>query len=296
MLQQTQVAAVIPYYEAFLRRFPNLAALARARQSSVLAQWSGLGYYARARNLHAAAKIMHAQGIPVDFAAWQELPGVGRSTAAAVAVFAHGERCAILDGNVKRVLARTHLCAAPINAPAGEAALWELATALLPPKRVIRPYTQGLMDIGATLCKRQHPQCTACPLAARCLAHQQGKTADYPRKVARGKKPEKTAHFALVCCNNKVLLQRQPPRGIWGGLWSLPPVDGDWEQCFACGLEETKEIKFQHEFTHYRLHAKVTVYRADDAAAVTMPLRWHRNWQKTGMPAPIRKVVSLNGV
>lgn len=291
MLQQTQVAAVIPYYEAFVRRFPSVAVLARAQRHSVLAQWSGLGYYARTRNLHAAAKIMHTHGFPADAAGWEALPGVGRSTASAIAVFAGGQRCAILDGNVKRVLARTHRLPHPINSRAGEEALWQLAATLLPPPRHIRPYTQGLMDLGATVCRRKVPLCESCPLATQCAAHQHNETAHYPQRQARADKPHKRAHFALVCSGEQVLLQQQPPRGIWGGLWSLPAADGDWRQHFRRAPAATGELAFRHTFTHYHLHARVTLYRARTAVAVTPPLRWHRHWQKAALPAPIKTVL-----
>lgn len=295
MLQQTQVAAVIPYYENFLRRFPTLAALARARTDSVLAAWSGLGYYARARHLHAAAKHMQRHGIPSSVDGWLALPGVGKSTAAAVAVFAHNQRHAILDGNVKRILARAHLLAQPINSPAAEKELWQLANALLPDKRHIRPYTQGMMDIGATLCKRQKPLCAACPLAAaHCRAHAKGLTAEYPRRRAKKEKPEKTAHFILIHCEGKVLLQRQPPRGIWGGLWSLPPFGGGaahWRRALGCRLRAAGALSFTHEFTHYRLRAAVSAYRASATPAIAAPLRWHGAFKRIGMPAPVRKLL-----
>src|SRR5690349_23976462 len=165
MLQQTQVAAVIPYYERFLKRFPTVEALAGAREERVLELWSGLGYYARGRNLHRAARLIAAQGFPRTAEAIAQLPGVGRSTAAAIAAFAYGERAAILDGNVKRVLSR-------VFGVADEKALWPLAERLLP-KKDIEPYTQGLMDLGATVCLRTNPGCARCPLSQTCIARKE---------------------------------------------------------------------------------------------------------------------------
>ena len=295
MLQQTQVAAVIPYYKNFICRFPTLAMLARARESSVLAAWSGLGYYARARHLHAAAKIMHKNGIPTDAAGWQALPGIGKSTAAAVAVFSHNQRCAILDGNVKRLLARTHLLPQPTNTSAGEAALWRIAEHMLPTRRYIRPYTQGLMDLGATVCRRQKPLCSRCPLTAHCLAHQQGLTAQYPRRQAKKEKPKKAVHFILIRTNDKVLLQQQPAKGIWGGLWSLPLFDNGekyWQDTLSTRLCTGEKLSFTHEFTHYRLQASVSSYHCPTAPSVAMPLRWHGRWKNIALPTPIRKLLT----
>ena len=296
MLQQTQVATVIPYYQRFLRRFPTLAVLARARQSSVLTVWSGLGYYARARNLHRAAQHIHKYGIPTDAAGWQQLPGVGRSTAAAVAVFAYNQRNAILDGNVKRVLARTHLFSQPLNSAAAMASLWQLAETLLPPQKNIRPYTQGLMDIGATRCHRSKPLCSACPLAGCCLAYQQNLTADYPRRTAKKIKPEKPVHFALVHGGGKILLQQQPASGIWGGLWSLPQLSASGWRQHSRSRQPYHTLTFRHEFTHYRLLATVSLYPRRTArgktAAAQPPLAWHSNLKIIALPAPLRRLLS----
>lgn len=297
MLQQTQVTTVIPYYQKFLQRFPTLAALAQARQDSVLTAWSGLGYYARARNLHAAARHMHKYGLPADAAGWHALPGIGKSTAAAIAVFAFNQRQAILDGNVKRVLARTHLFDQPLNTAAAHKALWPLAESLLPPKRNIRPYTQGLMDIGATRCLLRKPQCERCPLTAHCLAYQQGLSAHYPVRGESKPKPQKTARLLLIRHGAAVLLQRQPP-GIWEGLWSLPPRQYSkayWQNRLGCALKKAPAVEFKHEFTHYRLAAHVTVYECQTPPAIApaLPLRWQRRLRNIALPAPVRQLLTL---
>ena len=314
MLQQTQVTAVIPYYQKFLRRFPTVTALARARQDSVLAMWSGLGYYARARNLHKAAKIIHADGFPATVEDWCALPGVGKSTAAAVVVFSQGSRHAILDGNVKRVLAR--VLALPLSpGAAADAVLWDSAAALLPPKRNIRPYTQGLMDLGATVCLRRTPHCDSCPLSSFCRAHRRGETHRYPLKKPKKNKPVKRVNMLLVVCDGRVLLQHRPASGIWGGLWSLPESDvtttevsdtggavfrRQWSAALGrrlrAGVQPT--LSFEHEFTHYHLCATVLL------CVVALPppslppnCRWvgRREWEKKGLPAPVRVVLEKIG-
>ena len=306
MLQQTQVTAVIPYYLNFLRRFPTLAVLARAHESSVLAAWSGLGYYARARNLHAAAKQMLRDGIPQDAAGWQALPGIGKSTAAAVAVFVNNERCAILDGNVKRVLARTHLCDELINTAAGEETLWQIANAQLPAKRAkqdIRAYTQGLMDLGANCCRPKQPLCAQCPLTAHCLAYQSDVVADYPKRRQAAAKKEKTAHFVLIRAqsnDNKetLLLQKQASKGIWGGLWSLPLYANGkdhWQQLVGAPLTAEGKSSFTHTFTHFRLTATVSHYRCTVSSvplvALAPPLRWCNKSLSLALPAPIKTLL-----
>src|SRR5690242_1085945 len=214
MLQQTQVATVIPYYERFLARFPDVRSLARASEEEVLRLWSGLGYYARGRNLHRAAKQVAKDGFPRSAEAIQRLPGVGRSTAAAIAVFAFGERAAILDGNVKRVLARCF-------GIGDEERLWERAEAELP-LRDIEAYTQALMDLGATVCTRLAPACGRCPVAASCEAHRRGWQARLPAKRARAPLPQRAVVWVVQRCGDRLLVERRPSRGIWGGLWCFP--------------------------------------------------------------------------
>lgn len=236
MLQQTQVSAVIPYYERFLAKYPTVQALAGASEDDVLRLWSGLGYYARGRNLHKAALEIARNGFPRTAAKLAELPGVGRSTAAAIAAFAFGERAAILDGNVKRVLARCYGVAEPE---------WPLAERLLPVTG-IEAYTQGLMDLGATLCKRV-PECTACPVNARCVARKTGRIAEFPAPRARKPLPLRSTHWYVLMERGRVLLERRPAPGIWGGLWCFPEVP-------PAGCKVKRKLPaLEHGFTHFRL-------------------------------------------
>jgi len=262
MLQQTQVAAVIPYYQRFMARFPDVASLAQADEDEVLRHWSGLGYYSRARNLHAAALAImqqHAGKFPQTHADINALPGIGRSTASAIAVFAHGQTQTILDGNVKRVLARCFGIEGWPSQPAIEKRLWELAESLLP-KAEIQSYTQGLMDLGATLCTRNKPQCKDCPVRENCVARKENRIAQLPTPKPRKVIPEHEIVMLLVFSANEVLLEKRPPTGIWGSLWSLPEVAiGEDVQLAARKLGLETELlpalpKVPHTFTHFRLH------------------------------------------
>ncbi len=251
MLQQTQVAAVVPYYERFLARFPDIGSLAAASEDEVLQLWSGLGYYARGRNLHAAAKIIAARGFPTDLEKILELPGVGRSTAAAIAVFAFGRRAAILDGNVKRVLARRF-------GIEGDRAQWALAEKLLPPRGIER-YTQALMDLGATVCTRSSPACARCPVAKDCVALREDRTGELPAARKRKPLPLKRATWLVLQHQGAVLLERRPSSGVWGGLWVFPegPSAGLKSFCkrkFSVDIAETRKMPvIEHGFTHFRL-------------------------------------------
>src|SRR5262245_55915309 len=258
MLQQTQVAAVIPYYERFLRRFPTIEALALASEDEVLRLWSGLGYYARGRNLHAAAQRIIERGFPRTSAAIAELPGVGRSTAAAIAAFAFGERAAILDGNVKRVLARYFAVEGWPGEKAVEAALWEQASRLLP-EREIESYTQALMDLGATVCTRSAPRCDACPIGISCKARKANRIAEIPAPRPRQALPQKAVTWLVLRRDNEILLEKRPSSGIWGGLWSFPEapgkdVNGYCRRVLACQvISKTALDTLEHGFTHFRL-------------------------------------------
>ena len=257
MLQQTQVAAVIPYYERFLRTFPTVSALAAASEDEVLRLWSGLGYYARGRNLHAAAKLIAQGGFPKTAAGIAQLPGVGRSTAAAIAAFAFGERAAILDGNVKRVLARHAGIAGFPGDKKVEAKLWTLAESLLP-KRGIETYTQAVMDLGATVCTKGKPRCDACPVRASCVARAKGLTGKLPAPRPKKTVPSRRTTWLVLRHNGQVLLERRPSPGIWGGLWSFPETIGnDVERdCRALGyrIDSRRELDtIEHGFTHFRL-------------------------------------------
>jgi A/G-specific adenine glycosylase len=279
MLQQTQVATVIPYYQRFIASFPDIAALAAASEEQVLAHWSGLGYYARGRNLHKAAQIIVDKfngEFPRKFEDIVELPGIGRSTAAAVCALAYHERRAILDGNVKRVLAR--YCG--IEGWAGEKKveerLWQQAEALLPdssPRPAgerarerggsdsdIATYTQALMDMGATVCVRSSPRCAACPVQADCVAVQTDRTAELPAPRPKKTVPERHATFLLLMHGNDILLEKRPGSGIWGGLWCPPQFEDeiaarDWFGRSGMEACEGKRLEmFTHTFTHFRLH------------------------------------------
>src|SRR5215510_12035496 len=224
MLQQTQVATVIPYYLRFLARFPDVRQLAAAPLDEVMRLWSGLGYYSRARNLHRAAGIIaaeHGGRFPRRFEAVAALPGVGRSTAAAICVFAYGQRHAILDGNVKRVLARQR----GVKGYAGEKKvadrLWQEAEDLLP-RRSVEAYTQGLMDLGATVCTRSRPRCPAYPVHTSCVAHHRGWVGKLPAPRPRKRLPHKRTIMLALVRAGEVLLEKRPPSGVWGGMWCLP--------------------------------------------------------------------------
>ena len=263
MLQQTQVTAVIGYYQKFMQRFPNIASLANATQDEVLQHWSGLGYYSRARNMHnAALTIMdeHDGEFPNDFVTIQTLSGIGRSTAAAIASFAFNQVKTILDGNVKRVLARHFAIEGWPNTPKVEKELWTLAESLLPKTDMVA-YTQGLMDLGATLCTRSKPQCVRCPMADSCMAFIQGRVHQLPTPKPRKFIPEKNITMLLLRQGDSILLEKRPSSGIWGGLWSFPETNETQnlahhvKQRFGIDTEfEVPLAKLSHTFTHFKLH------------------------------------------
>lgn len=263
MLQQTQVAAVIGYYSKFMQRFPTIAALANATQEEVLQYWSGLGYYSRARNLHnAAVTIMDVHGgqFPQDFDTIQTLSGVGRSTAAAIASFAFNQVQTILDGNVKRVLARHFLVEGWPSAPKVEKALWLLADTLLPKQQMVA-YTQGLMDLGATLCTRTKPKCSDCPVNQTCAAYKQQRVHELPTPKPRKVIPEKHTTMLILLNGDEVLLEKRPPTGIWGGLWSFPEaetndnIEAIAHSRFGISTQAEKPLRtLSHAFTHFKLH------------------------------------------
>ncbi len=275
MLQQTQVAAVIPYYQRFMARFPDVGALAAAPLDAVLEHWSGLGYYSRARNLHAAACMIAAQGgaFPRDAEGLAAMPGVGRSTAAAIAAFAYGERAAILDGNVRRVLCRFFGVEGFPGQPAVERALWALAERVLPPAGQIAPDTQGLLDLGATVCTRGRPRCGACPLAGDCIARATDRVAELPAPRPRRAVPLRETTMLVLRQGARVLLEKRPPRGIWGGLWSLPELSGPEQAAVAAGslglrVQCTQPLPdFVHAFTHFRLHVRPLLLEVEPAVA-----------------------------
>lgn len=290
MLQQTQVATVIPYYRRFLARFPDVQSLARAELDDVLALWSGLGYYTRARNLHAAAQAVvaaHGGRFPRTREALESLPGLGRSTAAAIAVFAFGEREAILDGNVKRVLARYFA----VRGIPNEKRLWTLAEAELPAKN-IEAYTQALMDLGAGVCTRKRPACAICPLGKTCKAYARGKAEAYPEPRPRRSRPERETSMLLAVRNGEVLLHKRPPTGVWGGLWCFPEIEPGSEEP---GAKKRLPV-LRHEFTHFTL--KITPFlcildsaspRAAEPGQIWLPLEEAIG---AAVPAPVKKLLA----
>ncbi len=260
MLQQTQVATVIPYYERFMQRFPDVQTLAAARLDEVLHLWTGLGYYARARNLHRAAQrvVGEFKGVfPEDLTTMQSLPGVGRSTAGAILALARGQRHPILDGNVKRVLARYF----GVDGDPGErnvlAILWSLAEQCTPPARASE-YTQAIMDLGATVCVRTRPHCAVCPLHAHCIARIEHRQAQLPAPRKKRPRPQRSAHaLILMRADGAILLERRPPTGLWGGLWTLPQFDDAataqaWTEQWRVGRTHALP-PLVHAFTHFEL-------------------------------------------
>ena len=319
MLQQTQVAAVLAYYARFLTRFPTLRSLAEAPVEDVMAQWSGLGYYTRARNLHKCAQrvVNEYDGVfPSDPALLADLPGIGRSTAAAISAFSSGTRAAIMDGNVKRVFARVFGIDAYPGEKKVEEAMWRRAVALLPAGDInsgIESYTQGLMDLGATLCTRSSPDCGRCPLQPRCVAYATGRTKELPVRKPKKTSPEKHAMMLVIVDGGQVLLQQRPGAGIWGGLLSLPELDGhvlrDGELPRAIdqpalqravapfGEIETQELLLPivHVFTHYKLHivpCRITLSRRLEMAAEAGYV-WLAGDKVADapLPAPIKKLL-----
>ncbi len=307
MLQQTQVATVIDYFERFVTALPNLRALANADQDRVLALWSGLGYYRRARYLHAAAKSCmtdHGGELPRDFDALAALPGIGRSTAGAILALAYGQRHAILDGNVKRVLCRWHGLRGWPGERTVENTLWQFAEAHTPDSRVA-DYTQAIMDLGATVCTRAQPRCNTCPQARSCSARRAGLVDALPQSRPARVVPERqTVFLVLRDRRGRVLLQRRPPQGVWPGLWSLPEGrDARAAGVLAAqladvnGLTATELPEVRHVFTHFKLRARPLEWRgvqAHPAVADASGTRWYAaaEFAKIGMPAPIRKLLS----
>ncbi len=300
MLQQTQVATVLDYYTRFLARFPDVQALAAAPLDAVLALWSGLGYYSRARNLHRCAQsvvVDHGGAFPSTAAGLATLPGIGRSTAAAIAVFCFGERAAILDGNVKRVLTRVLGFDADLAEARHEKALWARAEALLPEQGLVA-YTQGLMDLGATVCSARAPRCEACPLAPRCVARAQGRPQAYPVKTRKLRRSAWQHALLWLTHGERIWLHQRPPRGVWAGLWSLPEAEAPehWEALAAAAGARTER---QPAFVHVLTHADWTLTPvrwplADAAQAPAIEGRWFKRDEALalGLPAPVRRLIS----
>jgi len=306
MLQQTQVATVIPYFQRFLQAFPDLHTLAEAQPDEVLAHWSGLGYYSRARNLHQAARMsidLHGGSLPEDFQALHALPGIGRSTAAAILAQAHGQRHAILDGNVKRVLCRVFAIEGWPGSAAVEQQLWPLAESLLPETR-LADYTQALMDFGATQCRRSRPDCAACPLRADCQAWRSARVADLPNARPSKLQPQRTCVMLLLeNASGQLLLQRRPPVGIWGGLWCLPQFDDPasahaWAGKYGIDPDLCSRLPaIDHVFSHFRLRITPLSARVGEPVfqvADNDDSRWtdRAALPTLGLPAPVRRLLA----
>lgn len=304
MLQQTQVTAVIAYYQKFMLRFPTIESLAAAEQDEVMQHWSGLGYYSRARNLHKAAQIIrdqHAGKFPSDFEAIQQLPGIGRSTAAAISSFAFDAPQPILDGNVKRVFARHFLVEGWPSLPKVEKQLWQLAEQLMPANGTVA-YTQGLMDLGATLCTRSKPRCEDCPLQNTCAAYAANRVKQLPSPKPRKAMPEKSVTMLLLMQGDEILLEKRPPTGIWGGLWSLPEVVNGEDiqrtarEKYGCETELLAPLPvLSHAFTHFKLHItpqplKIIqhLHTAQQSPSIFLN---HEDAIGAALPTPIRSII-----
>ena len=297
MLQQTQVSTVLDYYPRFLQRFPDVASLAASAQDDVLGLWSGLGYYSRARNLHRCAQEVMARfagEFPKTSEQLVTLPGIGRSTAAAIAAFCFDERVSILDGNVKRVLSRVLGYGADLAQAANERELWALAERLLPAQAHDMPaYTQSLMDVGATLCQPRKVQCSACPVQLMCVAHAQEQPLAYPVKTRKLKRSSATL-WLLWAVNEQgqVWLHKRPARGIWAGLFSLPVFDDEASLLAACPhAQQALYIEpWKHVLTHRDLHLHPVRLPLPTGHAPQCEGQWvgAGDWPELGLPAPIR--------
>jgi len=311
MLQQTQVATVLGYYERFLQRFPDVATLAAAPLDDVLALWSGLGYYSRARNLHRCARevVQLPDGaFPRSSEELARLPGIGRSTAAAIAAFCFGERVAILDGNVKRVLTRVLAFDGDLAQGANERALWAQASELLPEGDGIEAYTQGLMDLGATLCLAREPSCLLCPVQPLCIAAGTQTQSRYPVKSRKLKRSAREHVWLWLRWRDRIWLVQRPQSGVWAGLWSLPEL-GSTESLVAASASWPGKGEalpsFKHVLTHldWTLHPRRwtfpphTAPKAIDAIVSAWPAgRWFDIDEAltAGLPAPLRKLLVAN--
>lgn len=306
MLQQTQVSTVLDYYARFLVRFPDVAALAAAPLDDVLALWSGLGYYSRARNLHRCAQdvmALHGGAFPQTAAQLQTLPGIGRSTAAAIASFCFSERVAILDGNVKRVLTRALGFGDDLAIGANERALWDRATGLLPDAGLadaMPRYTQGLMDLGATVCLARNPSCLLCPVQPICLAHAQGTPERYPVKTRKLKRTAQSLWLLHAgTADGAVWLHKRPTTGVWAGLFCLPVFDSR-EQLEAALPRQLRTLlqddePFVHVLTHKDLHLHpVRLDLPQQEAALPAGGEWFgaQHWPQLGLPAPVRRLLA----
>lgn len=305
MLQQTQVKTVIPYFTKFIAQFPYITALAHAPLDEILYLWSGLGYYSRARNLHRCAQLIvekYEGKFPTDLKILASLPGIGRSTAAAILSLAYNQRAAILDGNVKRLFIRFHGIDTPITQKETLNKLWKLVEAYCPSENN-RAYTQALMDLGAMICTRTQAKCHQCPLQINCSAHQTQRQTELPVKIAKKTLPQQTKYFLLLTHQKKLLLEQRPPLGIWGGLWSLPECEITQDiqrwcaQAYGLSIHNYEQLpEITHNFTHFRL---TLIPILASVVAKTQQIMDNNNqvWynshelQTLGLPTPIKKIL-----
>ena len=307
MLQQTQVVTAIPYFENFMSCFPDVEVLANAPQDEVLHYWSGLGYYARARNLHKAARQVcdqHNGVLPESFEQLLALSGIGRSTAGAILAQACGQRHAILDGNVKRVLARYHGVEGWPGKASVQAVLWDHAEQHTPEQH-LADYTQGIMDFGATQCTRGRPMCHDCPLSSACVAYNERRVAELPTSKPRKTMPVKSARMLILLDDdNQVLLEKRPPTGIWGGLWSLPEVPMNEDILAFCAQQWQLDVTdlqqgelFRHTFSHYHFDiqpCRLRVKNPEQSVMEAEGIVWYNTSQpdQRGLPAPVMTLLN----
>jgi A/G-specific adenine glycosylase len=310
MLQQTQVSTVIQYFDRFMKAFPDIHDLASAHEDQVLHLWAGLGYYSRGRNCHRTAKLIvekYDGQFPNQAEILIGLPGIGPSTAGAIQAIAFNQPAAILDGNVKRVLARFHGIYQPINERETEKKLWDLAISYTPCARA-SDYTQAIMDLGAMVCIRGKPKCESCPLGPNCVAYKEGKAEHYPIKNRARPLPYRKATFLVIKKKAHILLQKRQAKGIWAKLWCLPELDGQastqkalayCKEQFKLAGKEVKQVKalphFRHTFTHYHLDIYPIIVECESAKIVEDDQQiWYNLYhpQSIGLPRPIQLIVS----
>lgn len=302
MLQQTQVKTVLQYFERFIQRFPTVQDLGKASWDEVAPYWAGLGYYARARNLHKAAGIVTAQQhFPQTLQEWIALPGIGRSTAGALMSLGLRQYGVIMDGNVKRVLARFFAIEDDLSKPVHERALWQLAGQLCPVERN-HDYTQAIMDLGATVCTPKKPLCLYCPMQQHCQAHQQGLEHELPFKKAKKPVPVRSAQVLLVQAGEEWLWQQRPHSGLWGGLWCLPIIENETEFAQLCQRLDLKKViqsvSISHSFTHFTWQLEAQVFAVEPEQQEHLAIELQGCWMSpgtalgSGIPTAMKKLIS----
>lgn len=304
MLQQTQVATVIPYFNRFIAQFPDVTSLAHSSLDRVLEYWAGLGYYARARNLHQAAQIIESQGFfPTSLDSLMQLPGIGQSTAGAIMSIAYHQSHAILDGNVKRVLARFNAVEGWPGHSMVSRELWSISKRFTPVDRVAADYTQAIMDLGATVCTRSNPLCRQCPVSGSCRAKRENRIKEFPASRPSSVLPVKnTVFLLLIRTDDAIMLEKRPETGIWGGLWSLPEFSTSAQALAWCGEQNLCIAKRQllptlgHTFSHFHLKYTPLIVRTDYPINNVMEVNqtvWYKSDQNTGygLPAPVKRLL-----